>query len=139
MSSAIVEAARATIGTPFRWQGREPGTGLDCVGLVCAAAAAEGVEIARDDRYAPGSDYSAMLRRYLEQSFDPTPTPFAGAIVSFWVVSVGYPRHLGVLTPSPFCSTWNIVHTTERTGRVVEHELEGGLASRVDSFWRLRI
>lgn len=30
----IIRRARALVGSPFRPQGREPGTGLDCVGLV---------------------------------------------------------------------------------------------------------
>lgn len=32
-----IRRARALVGTPFRPQGREPGTGLDCVGLVLSA------------------------------------------------------------------------------------------------------
>jgi cell wall-associated NlpC family hydrolase len=35
-------AARAMVGVRFRPQGRDPGTGLDCVGLVWAAYAAAG-------------------------------------------------------------------------------------------------
>lgn len=32
--SEIVERAKALVGTPFRPQGRDPSTGLDCIGLV---------------------------------------------------------------------------------------------------------
>lgn len=39
------EKAREFIGTPFRHQGRLPGRGLDCVGLVVCAATAFGVQI----------------------------------------------------------------------------------------------
>lgn len=34
----IVETARSFVGTPFRHQGRSPGVGLDCVGLVAKTA-----------------------------------------------------------------------------------------------------
>ena len=34
---AIARAAEALAGTPFRLQGRDPATGLDCVGLVACA------------------------------------------------------------------------------------------------------
>lgn len=34
---ALAEAAQALIGTPFRLRGREPETGLDCIGLVSIA------------------------------------------------------------------------------------------------------
>jgi hypothetical protein len=40
---ALAEAARALIGCPFRLHGRDPASGLDCVGLVSAALAASGV------------------------------------------------------------------------------------------------
>lgn len=33
----VVRRARALVGSPFRPQGRDPGTGLDCVGFVLSA------------------------------------------------------------------------------------------------------
>ena len=39
---ALVQAAVQLVDTPFRLHGRDPGTGLDCVGLVSAAMAASG-------------------------------------------------------------------------------------------------
>lgn len=42
MADAIVARARACLGTRFRLQGRVPGLGLDCLGLVLAALAAAG-------------------------------------------------------------------------------------------------
>lgn len=38
----LAAAARDLIGTPFRLHGRDPATGLDCVGLVHAALMAAG-------------------------------------------------------------------------------------------------
>ena len=35
----LAEAARAMIGTPFRLHGRDPATGVDCVGLLAASMA----------------------------------------------------------------------------------------------------
>lgn len=42
LSEAIASAALALIGTPYRRNGRDPLTGLDCIGVVCAALAATG-------------------------------------------------------------------------------------------------
>jgi cell wall-associated NlpC family hydrolase len=42
-SDALAAAALALVGCPFRLHGRDPATGLDCVGLVAAALAAIGV------------------------------------------------------------------------------------------------
>jgi len=41
-ANLLVEAARRFVGAPFRLHGRDPATGLDCVGLVAAALAAMG-------------------------------------------------------------------------------------------------
>ncbi|MEO0061503.1 MAG: hypothetical protein RLZZ08_63 [Pseudomonadota bacterium] len=40
--SQLARAAEAFVGVPFRFGGREPATGLDCVGLVLAALKAIG-------------------------------------------------------------------------------------------------
>ena len=39
------------VGARFRFQGRDPAAGLDCVGLVWAAYADAGVRLARPDGY----------------------------------------------------------------------------------------
>lgn len=43
--------ARAMIGARFRFQGTDPATGLDCVGLVWAAYGAAGVRLRRPRAY----------------------------------------------------------------------------------------
>jgi len=39
----LADAAARLIGRPFRLHGRDPATGLDCIGMVAAALAATGV------------------------------------------------------------------------------------------------
>jgi lipoprotein Spr len=46
----VVAAGRALTGAPFRPQGRSAGTGLDCLGVVAAAAGAEPAGTRRDYR-----------------------------------------------------------------------------------------
>lgn len=50
--SALAAAARALVGTRFRLYGRDPTTGLDCVGLFTAAMAAAGRPVAIPACYA---------------------------------------------------------------------------------------
>ena len=50
-SHAFATAARAFVGSPFRLRGRDPATGLDCVGLVTCALAAIGRESPRLPHY----------------------------------------------------------------------------------------
>lgn len=39
---ALAQAAEALVGAPFRLHGRDPATGLDCLGLIAAALTAIG-------------------------------------------------------------------------------------------------
>jgi len=56
---AVAAAAAALIGARFRLQGRDPRTGLDCVGVILAALAANG-------RVAPPLPPYTMRRTQLE-------------------------------------------------------------------------
>ena len=48
---ALAEAALQLVGCPFRLHGRDPVTGLDCIGLVSAALAAVGARPVAPDGY----------------------------------------------------------------------------------------
>lgn len=52
MSREFYAAALAFVGTPFRLHGRDPATGLDCVGLVGAALARCGRTVSAPRGYA---------------------------------------------------------------------------------------
>lgn len=49
--AALSQAASALVGCPFRLHGRDPATGLDCIGLVAAALTAIGVRPAAPSGY----------------------------------------------------------------------------------------
>lgn len=66
MSEAVVAAARAAIGTPFRLHGRDPAYGLDCVGLVALAAKAGGCAAVVPTGYALRSGDSAALAAIID-------------------------------------------------------------------------
>lgn len=44
-AAAVARAAQALVGAPYRLHGRDPRSGLDCVGLVAAALAAAGLPV----------------------------------------------------------------------------------------------
>lgn len=50
-ASALAAAAEALVGTQFRLHGRDPATGLDCIGLFGAAMAANGRPLALPTGY----------------------------------------------------------------------------------------
>jgi cell wall-associated NlpC family hydrolase len=62
---ALIDAAKGMIGTPFHAQGRAPGVGLDCVGLVICAARAAGFE--PEDRAAYPMRPDGTLQPSMEQ------------------------------------------------------------------------
>lgn len=67
MPDPIVERARALLGTPFRPQGRDAATGLDCAGLVIAVYGLDPLEFRRD--YRLSGDHMAELRAALMVAF----------------------------------------------------------------------
>lgn len=47
----VARAAAALVGVPFRLHGRDPATGLDCIGLVALALDAAGARVSVPDGY----------------------------------------------------------------------------------------
>lgn len=113
----VVAAARCCVGSRFRAQGRVPGLGLDCVGVVLVAAAAAGLGRIAPGAYALGGDHEAVAEAMLAEAG-------CQAVGSAWpgdvIVMAPAPgrRHLGVVTPA------GIVHAHAGIGRVVEGPLD---------------
>ena len=59
----MIAAARACIGTPFHHQGRRPGAGLDCIGLIVIALRAAGFPCRTAPITGAGRTAKASLRR----------------------------------------------------------------------------
>ncbi|MFP4615561.1 MAG: peptidase P60 [Thiohalorhabdus sp.] len=120
VSAADVQAtARGMVGTPFRHQGRRPGRGLDCAGVVIETARALG--LAFEDwraysRYPDGRTLERILDRCLERAPEPTP----GGVLLFRFDAL--PQHVAVATERR--GLIYLVHSYSRIGRVVEHRLD---------------
>jgi cell wall-associated NlpC family hydrolase len=122
---AFAEAAEGFVGTPFRFRGRDPDTGLDCVGLVAAALEGAGRRSPTVPAYSMRqNDFTAQADTALLAGFRETDdTPAAGdlllvrpgpAQVHLLVVGVGgglIHAHAGlgrvVATPAP--CPWSIL------------------------------
>jgi murein DD-endopeptidase / murein LD-carboxypeptidase len=125
---AIVAAVRGCVGTRFRLQGRVPGLGLDCVGVVMIAAAAAGVGGFAPATYALGGDHEAEIEAALAAAgCQPVLVAMCGDIL---VIEPGpRRRHLAVVTPA------GIVHAHAGLGRVVEGPLSPDWS--IVGAWRL--
>ncbi len=117
------------VGAPFRPQGRDPATGLDCAGLVWAAYAAAGRRLVRPVGYPlRGWPRERIEARLIAAGFGPI-----GAIPREGDVAlIAYPAgqfHLGLLGPE----TWIHAHAGLRC--VVEAPLDAPARAAVR--WRL--
>jgi cell wall-associated NlpC family hydrolase len=125
--SRIVEVARSYLGTPFQHQGRLPGVGLDCAGVVIAIARELGVVASDFDitGYGRTPDGKSLLRWCREHMNEiPKSEMRPGDVLC--VAWENIPHHLAVLANYRHGGL-SIVHSIDRPGKVrgkvVEHRL----------------
>lgn len=132
LSMRMVEAARALVGVRFRVRGRTVESGLDCVGVVLAAALAAGARVGGDDAFycLTGDDLGIRLREGMQRAgllCIEIARAGPGDVLCFDLGN-GVP-HLGIRTPTGFVNA----HTG--LGRVVEQAAPPSW--RVSGAWRL--
>lgn len=101
-------AARALVGAPFRLHGRDPTTGLDCIGLV--ACAVGGAVVPTGYRLRQGSPDAIVAG--LDAALVRVDVARAGDVLLFEAGAAQF--HLGVMTERGF------VHACALLRRVVE-------------------
>ncbi len=128
----MIDAARACVGTPFCHQGRAPGAGLDCIGLVICALRAGGMEGLRDRRNYSRLPEPGALRRALEtHGFAQAGGPEeAGDILLFRFNRA--PQHVALAA-----GAGRMIHAYAPLGRVVECAIGPGWRRRLVGIWRL--
>lgn len=133
MSMEMAQQVRSWIGTPWLHQGRTR-AGVDCVGLILAAAAelgvarAAGLKIADYGRQANNHRLQDLCDTHLAQRSLQDLRPGLVALMRFDV----YPQHVGVLGDYPHAAgELSLIHSYQQAGRVVEH--------RLADVWRARI
>ena len=121
-------AARGAVGARFRLHGRDPATGLDCVGLVSWALKAGGFEGAVPSGYAiRGGDRDAVAALIAYLGLMPVAEAAAGDLVL--AASGPGQLHLAIMTDGGF------VHADAGLRRVVERP--GVVPWPVVGCWRL--
>lgn len=110
MSMQAVERARSLIGSRFRAQGRDPGLGLDCLGLAIAAYGIDSVTVPRD--YRLSGDHQRVLMTGLASEFRRVPPSQRRAGDLILIRVAANQLHLAISTPAGF------VHADVRRGVV---------------------
>lgn len=110
MNRALADAAMGLVGVRFRLHGRDPATGLDCVGVVAEAMRRAGLEPVAPAGYRLRTISITALLRFAETNqFEPSEPADADVLLA--MVSPVQP-HLAIRTPGGF------VHAHAGLGRV---------------------
>ncbi|MCT2399196.1 hypothetical protein [Novosphingobium mangrovi (ex Huang et al. 2023)] len=116
----LARAARALVGTPFRLHGRDPGTGLDCVGVLEAACAACGTPVRLPNGYALRCrDLSLPAGLAAQAGLRETGAPVEAGHVLL-MRPAPYQHHLAIATAPD-----RMVHAHAGLRRVVEGPIPG--------------
>jgi len=124
------EAALALMGSPFRLHGRDPATGLDCVGLVFASLAAIGRRPVAPRGYGLRNLSIDQWLDLAERSgLERAPGPVGADEVL--LVALGYGQHHLMITTGRD----EVVHAHAGLRRVVSHRLDPD--SAIGAKWRV--
>lgn len=130
----IVKAARKQLGVAYHHQGRMPGVGLDCIGLLVCVAKEVGLPIhdyTNYGRVADGITLPRELSRNMRKRIKGEPVCYGDAL-TFWIAKRGKPNHLA------FCTDVGMLHTyaaSSNSGFVMEHALGGVWTKRFMSVY----
>jgi NlpC/P60 family putative phage cell wall peptidase len=123
-TSRMIAAARAAIGTPFHHQGRAPGLGLDCIGLIIVALRAVDFEINDRTDYSRRPDGKSLVAALDEHGALPVEEIQAGDILLFRYDR--QPQHVALAT-----SADTMIHSFAPADKVVE--------TSIGDYWKRRL
>lgn len=124
----IVDAARSCLKTRWMHQGRKPGVGIDCAGLVYHAGTANGLCVHDCRDYSRMPDGESLVEQLLK-TCDLLPSiddAKAGSVLVFQFLGPKWPQHLGIMTDRD-----HFIHAYYDVRRVVE--------TRFDEWWRSKV
>jgi len=124
-AQTVIDRARSYVGTPFIHQGRRPGVGLDCAGLIeCAVKDCGGVGFDYPLTY-PSVPKPGLVAHILDMLL-PTGPVRPGAVLLLCRKSrPKLTTHLALLT-----EVGTIIHADAGKKRVVEHVPSGWVVSQ---------
>lgn len=141
MKTEAIAAMRALVGTRFRHQGRNPATGLDCVGLGLQYAKHLGLPL--HDRKAYSRDPDGRLFESICHVMGQPIARGAGcgaqvqegdAVMMEW--TPGVPRHVGMITQRDGVIHFLHANSSPTVRKVVEHRLSDDWRARIVAVWR---
>ena len=130
LDAALVQAAQSLVGCPFRLHGRDPATGLDCVGLVVSALAATGVQAVAPSGYGLRNIGIEQWLPFAQRSgLRASGGPVAAGQVL--LIALAHCQHHLVIA----ADTRTVIHAHAGLRRVVRQPLDG--TWQVEAKWQL--
>ncbi len=115
----VINYARTLIGTPYHHQGRLPGVGLDCIGLMVMLAKFIGLPPNDETGYGRIPDGQSIHRGLTRDMVTIRPVEVQpGDVLTFWIRRPGLVQHVGLATDVGLIHTWTDVH------KVAEHSMD---------------
>ena len=128
-SLLMIAAARACLGTPFHHQGRSPGIGLDCIGLVITALHATELNIRDRTDYGARPDGKSLIAALEDHGAQKVERWRAGDILVFRYDH--HPQHVALAT-----SESTMIHSFAPAGKVVETHIGDYWLRRLNAIYR---
>lgn len=133
----IIAAALECEDTPFRHQGRVPGVGMDCAGLLVHCFKRLGLPYS-DERGYPRTPFDGQLQKILDRQPSLVRIQVADAGAGDWLIMriSRDPQHI-VLHAGFERGVPYIIHGSYDSGRVVRHRLDDLNNGRIMSAYRM--
>lgn len=134
MRDAFIAAARSYLGTPFHHQGRLPGVGMDCAGVVVCALQSCGYAVVDHQGYGRIPSMGIFQQAVLEHCETiPQSEVLPGDLMLF--AFRDEPQHIAIVSN---LDPVMIIHAYSDVGRVVENGLDATWQGRLRGCYRLR-
>jgi len=121
-----MSAVRACIDTPFHHQGRSPGVGIDCIGLIIIAMIAANIKVNDRTDYGRRPDKDSLINALEEHGATPIEKEAARAGDVLVFRYDNQPQHVALAT-----SENTMIHSFAPAGKVVE--------THMGDYWKRRI
>ena len=135
--SALIDAARKYLGTPFRHRGRTA-SGLDCAGLGWIAYRDLGVELPDVRAYGREPFKNGLmdgLAAALGEPVSDGPRPGDVVVMRF----ERDPHHVALIASAPYGGALTMIHADSHHGCVVEHRLSEDWCARIVAVYRKKV
>lgn len=135
----FIEIARSWLGTKWQHDQQIKGIGVDCVNFLMAVATEYGCDLPPIPKNYNRISRNNEIVNYIKDNFDLLYDKDQGDLalmdstdIAVFKVS-GYSTHVGIIT-----APYQIIHSDNKVGRVIEHNLDGVWLRKIHSVWRFR-